>query len=171
MACLPRQAVLWGQLWDEEQESELQQPTCRVRQVPLKKGTHCESGLEEDEEYFFVLVTPTDPNSFVSISETKRVVAPPPAVVPPNLSAPGAIRKSYPVGPSLNQSLLTQGFIGPRARIEKLDVLKLLAHDDSAWWDAVHYNAQKDKDVQWVIGSVKKKESLPEGSNKRRRVD
>lgn len=49
--------------------------TCRVHRTDLRKGTHCERNLKEGEEYFFVLVTPEDPYSFVCVSNTKRVIA------------------------------------------------------------------------------------------------
>lgn len=51
---------------------------------------HWESGLAEGEEYFFALVIPTDPNSFVSMSDNKRVVAP--SAARPNPSASASAR-------------------------------------------------------------------------------
>lgn len=51
---------------------------------------HWESDLVEGEEYFFALVIPTDPNSFVSMSDNKRVVAP--STTRPNPSASASAR-------------------------------------------------------------------------------
>lgn len=59
----------------ELQVGDLEQPTCRACQVPFQQGMHHELGLKEGEEYFFVLVTPTDPSSFVSMSANRCVVA------------------------------------------------------------------------------------------------
>lgn len=52
---------------------------------------HWESDLVEGEEYFFALVIPTDPNSFVSMSDNKRVVAP--SAARPNPSASASARR------------------------------------------------------------------------------
>lgn len=54
---------------------------------------HWESGLAEGEEYFFALVIPTDPNSFVSMSDNKRVIAP--SAARPNPSAPASARPGH----------------------------------------------------------------------------
>lgn len=71
MDCLSQKA---GKM-PETQASELQPPACQVCQVPFQQGSHYASGLEEGEEYYFLLVTLTDPNSFVSMSDITRVVA------------------------------------------------------------------------------------------------
>lgn len=78
------------------QVSNPQPPTCRIRHVPFKQGMHYEFGLEEGEEYFFVLSTPTDPNSFVSMSKIERVSTQPNA--PPNPAASASAGPTDPNG-------------------------------------------------------------------------
>lgn len=65
-----------------------QPPTCRALRVPFQQGKHCESDLEAGEEYFFALMMPTDANSFISMSNNKRVVAQS-AAVSTNSNQPG----------------------------------------------------------------------------------
>lgn len=80
------------------QVSNPQSPTCRVCHVPFKQGAHYESGLEEGEEYFFVLLTPMKPNSFVSMSQGVCLVAQP--RVPPNPAASASAGPTDPIGAS-----------------------------------------------------------------------
>lgn len=68
MPCIPQEVDMNPQM----QVGDANLSTCRVHRTNLQKGTHCESHLKAGEEYFFVLVTPEDPNSFVSVSDTKR---------------------------------------------------------------------------------------------------
>ncbi|KAK4238256.1 hypothetical protein C8A03DRAFT_43955 [Achaetomium macrosporum] len=51
-----------------------QLPTCRSYRYDCSTGEHCECDLGEDEECVFVLLTPADPGSFVTISQNTRVV-------------------------------------------------------------------------------------------------
>lgn len=80
LACIAQQVEDDSNKLKGEEEMNLQFPTasCRVSQSHWSSGEHCEHNLEESEEYFFVLVTPTDPESFVGFSPTRRV-APRPA--------------------------------------------------------------------------------------------
>lgn len=50
-----------------------------------------------------------------------------------------------------------------------MDVVKLVSHDDSVWWDAELSDAEED--IQCVIGFSKGGKSLPDESRKRRRMD
>ncbi len=50
----------------------LRPSTCRVYPNKLWTGEHYEFDLDEGEEYFFVLATPTDPSSFAGLSDVKR---------------------------------------------------------------------------------------------------
>lgn len=78
------------------QVSKPEPPTCRISHVSFKQGTHFESGLEEGEEYYFVLLTPTDPSSFISMSQNERVITQPSA--PPNPRASASVRSADPNG-------------------------------------------------------------------------
>jgi hypothetical protein len=66
------------------QNEVAEQPsTCRVCRATHSVGRHYESGLQEGEEYFFVLVLPDDPTSIVFISKIERIHSlPRPSVVP-----------------------------------------------------------------------------------------
>ncbi|KAG6362559.1 hypothetical protein INS49_007651 [Diaporthe citri] len=128
-------------------------PTCRVRRVPFQQGAHCESGLEEGEEYFFVLVTPTDPNSFVSMSDNVRVVAQ--SGVEQAIAVSGASHQPSPKITPEKFSLES-----------RLDTLDLLAVDTGRL-----YKAGNSKNVQAFIGFMKGEPSFQEESRKRRRVD
>lgn len=55
------------------------------------------------------------------------------------------------------------------AQRDKMDVVKLVAHDDSVWWDAELSDTEED--IQCVIGLIKGRESLPDRLRKRRRMD
>lgn len=147
-------------------------PTCRALGLPLQQGAHYESGLEEGEEYFFVLMTPTDPNSFVSMSDYNRVAARPLVERPlvpfgaPNQprprNTPEQFCKLCP-GPTLLCYMLTYGF----AALESpLDMLDLRTIDTSRL-----YKAGNSKNVQAFIGFMKGEPSHPEESRKRRRMD
>jgi hypothetical protein len=43
-------------------------PACRFDECRYSKGKHYEDGLKAGEEYFFVLLMPADPDSFVALS-------------------------------------------------------------------------------------------------------
>lgn len=78
MACIPHEPGSRPQEQERGARSEpdeAQLPTCRVHRTNLHQAKHYEAGLEEGEEYFFVLMTPADPNSFVCVSNPKRVIA------------------------------------------------------------------------------------------------
>lgn len=121
----------------EIQVGDLQQPTCRVCQVPFQQGLHCEFGLEEGEEYFFVLVTPTDPNSFVSMSADMRVVAQSAVLSNPTASASaqpancnGASQpRDHDIDMEGESSIVVKGSVSP----EPVDEIHSLgrAHDAS----------------------------------------
>jgi hypothetical protein len=49
-------------------EDGSEQGTCRSHRRSYSRGEHYEYGLEEGEQYFFLLVTPTDPASFVVVT-------------------------------------------------------------------------------------------------------
>lgn len=233
MDCLPQGIVSSPDI----QAGQLRLTTCRVSQVSFQQGTHCESELKLGEEYFFVLATPADPDSFVRISNEKRVVAQ--LVVRPNPSAgasaqpayhndsvhspaldlesegesailvrdsdssepigrirrrgrshnaprrsgaaPRASRqpgttvpygpfcKSSPVANPLSHHSLTHDFAAPKCQLDKMKVLKFLADDDSTWFETEHSDAENNEN--YVVGRIKKDNSLPERSGKRRRVD
>lgn len=59
--------------------------------------------------------------------------------------------------------------VAAMSRREKMDVVKLVAHDDSVWWDAELSDA--DEETQCVIGLVKGDKSLSDASRKRRRMN
>lgn len=156
------------------QAGKLQQPTCRVCRVPFQQGNHCESDLEEGEEYFFVLVTPTDPNSFVSVSDNKRVVAhsrgasvqpcavPSPCIQPgPEISFETFCKLSLSNHP-LICCMLTHGFAGLESRLDKLNLLDI---DTSRL-----YRAGNSKNLRAFIGIMKHESSHPEELKMRRKV-
>lgn len=62
---------------DQNKSATPSLPTCRACRGDHKGGWHYEGGLKEDEEYFFVLVTPSNPTSFVGFSSIKRTGAQP----------------------------------------------------------------------------------------------
>lgn len=154
--CLPQEAGLSHEL----QAGELQPPAYRVYQVPFQQGKHCKSGLEEGKEYFFVLVMPTDPNHFVSMSKNKRMVARAQSV--PKI-ATDKFCKSSLAGPLLICCMLTNGLAALEARLDALD---LLAIDTNRL-----YKAGNIKNAQAFIGFFKGEPSYLEESRKRRRVD
>ncbi len=45
-----------------------QPPTCRVYRSKSSRGEHTEYNIVEGDEYFFLLVTPTDPGAFAGVS-------------------------------------------------------------------------------------------------------
>lgn len=155
-----------------------QPTTCRVCRVPFQQGTHCEYGLEEGKDYFFVLVTPTDPNSFVSMSDNRCVVAQDGFAQGGFAQAIAAVRASNhprfrstpeqfcmlcPVGSPLIRCVLTYGL----AALESpLDMLDLRAIDTDRL-----YKAGNSKNMQAFIGFMKGEPTHPEESRKRRRVD
>lgn len=162
--CLPQEAGLSPEI----QEGELQPPACRVCRVPFQQGKHCEPGLEEGEEYFFVLITPTDPNHFVSMSDIKRVVARSGTAASwraqsgPKVATDNFCKSSL-AGPPLISCMLTHGFEALESRLNTLD---LLAIDTSRL-----YKAGNSKNAQAFIGFLKGEPCHPEESRKRRRVD
>ncbi len=72
---------------DNDGSSDALIRTCRVRRYTTHaKGEHYEHDLNADEEYFFMLVMPTDPGSFVVVSSVVKVPpreTPPPPPPPP----------------------------------------------------------------------------------------
>lgn len=136
------------------------------------------AGLKEGEEYFFVLMTPTDPNSFVTMSDNNRVVvrpvgaqaAPPRPMIafgakyrPEPRIKPEQFCKLCPVGLLLICCVLTYGFA---ALGSPLGMLDLLAIDSNRL-----YRASNSKNVKAFIGFMKGEPDLLEESRKRRRVD
>ena len=59
-------------------------PTCRFYRYNYSRGEHYEYDLEEGEKHFVVLVTPTDPSSFVDVSS---VTSPARRLPPPSPSS------------------------------------------------------------------------------------
>ncbi|KXX81537.1 hypothetical protein MMYC01_202498 [Madurella mycetomatis] len=120
-------------------------PTCRVCRSGHSEGWHYEYGLEEDEEYFFVLVTPSDPTSFVGLSSVKRTDA-----HPQPRSTPSIVPTSRP------------SFIAIGPRLQSLDILAI---DTDRWYEERSFG-----NMRAVIGIVNGEKYLPDETRKRRRV-
>lgn len=125
--------------------------------------------MEEGEEYFFVLMTPADPNSLVGVSNTTRLSAE--SAIPFNQSTSGDKARSDSFcklslgGLAWNYCMLTRNFAALGPQLGTLEFLEL-SLDGDRW-----YKAENSVDVQAVIGIVKGEKVLPDESKKRRRVD
>lgn len=163
MSCITQEAG--SGLQDED--GEIQSPTCRAARTEFQQGSHRESGLEEGEEYFFVLVTPTDRSSFVSMSSAKRVVAPAP--VTPSKRGSRSTHQSFcklsSSRPLLNHYWLTHDLaaLGPQPAAGSLDP-RALDFDRA-------FIAENSKDLKAYIIVAKDEPRHPDESRKRRRVE
>jgi len=91
-----------------------QPPGCRVVQVSVTSGEHRETLLVEGEEYFFVLLKPKDPKSFVRLSgfatAARRVPLDDQKPLNPNPDAPRDGSESVAAGPAPTGSAAAVSF-------------------------------------------------------------
>lgn len=160
-----------------------QPPACRFYQYSQLRGTHYESDLEDDQEYFFVLVTPKDAKSFVNVSNTKRWSVQPRiwSLSPASTSSlatspsdstysPSALLsdedranlfcKMSPSQPVLSHRTLTQDIAALGAQLAELNILEI-----DRWYEAVDTS-----NVRAVIGIKKGERHLSGEPRKRRRM-
>lgn len=104
-------------------------PACRVHRTNLLQGSHCESGLRAGEEYFFILVTPADPESFVVVSNTKRVVARPSIRPNPSVGAPS--KSPVVAKPIVNSNRTASAPAPPTAQRDEIQVPAQVRHGES----------------------------------------
>ncbi len=102
----------------EDEMTSLRLPTCRFYRYKYSRGEHYEHDLEENEEYFFLLVTTTDPDSFVRVSSVTR----------PALRLPPSTPSSVVSSPSLHEHRVTSfrttnasGTSGPEPQSPRAD--------------------------------------------------
>lgn len=111
MACIPQEVQSGAQ---EQAAVARSTPACRVHRTNLHQGSHCESGLRAGEEYFFILTTPADPNSFVVVSNRKRVVTRPSVRPNPSASVP-SIRPNPSVSAPSNSPVVPRPSVNSNA--------------------------------------------------------
>ncbi len=71
---------------------------CRVYRCNDSRGEHSEHDLEKGEKYFFLLVTPADPRSFVGVSDVSIVTGTIPRLPSPPTGAAAALSAGFSVG-------------------------------------------------------------------------
>ncbi|KAL2132429.1 hypothetical protein VTI74DRAFT_3798 [Chaetomium olivicolor] len=154
-------------VWDEDDSEQRtgqagltnpRLPPCRSYRYSYSRGEHYEYNLEEGEEYFFVLVMPTDPGSFIEPELARINGNPPLAEVLSAETEPSVVDAS-----ALATTTAPAGSFALGPRLRTLDIFQI---DRERW-----YEARSSENVQAVIGILSGEKFLSAETRKRPRMD